>query len=127
MIKTGHLFDEQHPDLYKKWVVGGFVKDPDFKNDNFEFKFQNDKKGMCRQPKEVLNPDVTTLAILIDGHVRMNFGARNKYLRERGDYIWWNPDVPHLFEYLEDSLVITLRWKNEQTNRSLDPLVSFNQ
>lgn len=110
MIKTGHLFDEQHPDLYKKWVVGSFVKNPDFNNDNFEFKFQTDKRGMCRQPKEVLNPNVTTLAILIDGDVRMNFGEQNKYLRERGDYIWWNPDVPHLFEYLEDSLVITLRW-----------------
>ena len=110
VIKTGRIFDEHHPDLYKKWVVGGFVKNPDFNNSNFEFKFQNDKKGMCRQPKTVMNPNVTTLAILIDGHVRMNFGAQNKYLRERGDYIWWCPDVPHLFEYLEDSLVITLRW-----------------
>lgn len=111
MIKTGHLFDEHHPDLYKKWVVGSFVKDPKFHNSNFEFKFQSDRKGMKRDPKDVLDPDATTLAILVDGHVRMNFGRENKYLRERGDYIWWSPDVPHLFEYLEDSLVITLRWK----------------
>ena len=110
MIKTGQLFDEQHPDLYKKWVVGGFVKDPDFNNDNFEFKFQSDKRGMRRQPKTVMNPNVTTLAILIDGHVRMNFGSQDLFLHTRGDYIWWNPDVAHLFEYLEDSLVITLRW-----------------
>lgn len=114
MIKTGHLFDKNHPDLYKKWVVGEFVKDPDFNSDNFEFKFQNDKQGMCRPPKDVLDPDTTTLAVLIDGYVRMNFGGQNKYLRERGDYIWWNPDTPHLFEYLEDSLVITLRWKEKK-------------
>ena len=105
------MFNEHHPDLYKKWVIGSFVKNPDFKSGNFEFKFQDDKKGMCRQPKQVLNPDVTTLAILIDGCVRMNFGDQDKYLRERGDYIWWCPDVPHLFEFLEDSLVITLRWR----------------
>jgi len=115
-VTTGKLFDQAHPDLYKKWVIGGFVQDPKFNSDHFEFKFQSDFKGMCRQPKEVLNPDTTTLAILIDGHVRMNFGDQNKYLRERGDYIWWNPDVSHLFEYLEDSLVITLRWKHEEYN-----------
>ena len=61
--------------------------------------------------------DVHKGAILIDGHVRMNFGDQNKYLRERGDYIWWKPDVSHLFEYLEDSLVITLRWKHEEYYR----------
>jgi len=111
MIKTGHMFDEHHPDLYKKWVVGSFVQDPDFQTNNFEFKFQAEKKGLRREPKIVLDSNTTTLAILIEGHVLMNFGNQNKYLRERGDYIWWKPDVPHLFEYLEDSLVITLRWK----------------
>lgn len=111
MIKTGHLFDEHHPDLYKKWVVGGFVKNPDFNNNNFEFKFQQEAKGLRREPKPVVDTNTTSLAILIDGHVHMKFGEQDKYMRERGDYIWWNPDVPHLFEYLEDSLVITLRWK----------------
>lgn len=110
MIKTGHLFDKQHPDLYKKWVVGSFVNDPDFQNDNFEFKFQEDKKGVLRPPKDVLDPNVTTLAVLIYGYVRMNFGDKDMILKERGDYIWWSPDVPHLFEFLQDSLVITLRW-----------------
>lgn len=109
-IKTGHLFNEQHPDLYKKWVVGGFVNDPDFSSDHFEFKFQQEAKGLRREPKQVINPDTSTLAILIDGHVRMNFGEQDIFLQQRGDYIWWNPDTPHLFEYIEDSLVITLRW-----------------
>lgn len=112
MIKQGRLFNQEHPNLYKDWVVGSFVQDPDFCSDGFEFKFQSDKKGMCRPPKDVLNPNVTTLAILIDGHLRMNFGDHDMYLRERGDYIWWCPDTPHLFEFLEDSLVITLRWSN---------------
>ncbi|NDB30231.1 hypothetical protein EB155_09615 [archaeon] len=111
MIKQGHLFSENHPDLYKKWVVGSFVQDSDFHSDGFEFKFQSDKKGMCRPPKDVIDPNTTTLAILIDGHLRMNFGERDTFLCERGDYIWWYPDVPHLFEFIEDSLVITLRWK----------------
>ena len=109
-IKTGKLFNDQHPNDYRDWVIGSFVHDPKFNNENFEFKFQQERKGLCREPKPVMNADVTTLAILIDGHLRMNFGEEDKYLHERGDYIWWSPDVPHLFEYLEDSLVITLRW-----------------
>jgi len=113
MIKTGQLFSDTHPDLYNKWVLGGFVKDPDFNTQGFEVKFQTDVKGMCREPKPVLNPDTTTLAILVDGHVRMNFEDEDLFLKERGDYIWWSPDEPHLFEYLEDSLVLTVRWLNK--------------
>lgn len=114
MIKSGHLFDKHHPDLYKKWVIGSFVKNPEFQNNNFEFKFQADKKGVSRQPKDVLNPNVTSLAILIEGRILIKFGDQNKYLHERGDYIWWSPDVPHLYESLEDSLVITLRWVKDK-------------
>lgn len=110
-IQTGKLFSGQHPNNYRDWVIGSFVDDPKFNNENFEFKFQQETKGLRREPKPVLNADVTTLAILIDGHLRMNFGREDKYLHERGDYIWWSPDTPHLFEYLEDSLVITLRWR----------------
>ena len=109
-VTTGKLFDQAHPDLYKKWVIGGFVQDPKFSSDHFEFKFQDGKKGMLRNPKPVINSNTTTLAILIDGELRLNFDGDNIFLRERGDYIWWSPDTPHLFEYLDDSLVITLRW-----------------
>lgn len=113
MIKSGHLFDKHHPDLYKKWVIGSFVKNPDFHNDNFEFKFQTDKKGDCRQAKDVLHSNTTSLEILIAGQVRMNFDGQDLFLKTRGDYLWWTPDQPHLFECLEDSLVITLRWFNK--------------
>lgn len=110
MIHTGKIFSETHPNNYRDWVIGKFVNDSKFNNANFEFKFQQESKGLLRKPKPVMNTNVTTFAILIDGHLRMNFGQEDKYLKTRGDYIWWNPDVPHLFEYLEDSLVITLRW-----------------
>lgn len=109
-VTTGKLFDQAHPDLYKKWVIGGFVQDPKFNSDHFEFKFQEGEKGMIREPKAVINPDTNTLAILIHGELRLNFGESDIILHERGDYAWWSPDEPHLFEYLEDSLVITLRW-----------------
>ena len=109
-ITTGKLFDGSHPDVYKKWVIGGFVQDPNFKSNHFEFKFQEDIKGTLRKPKKVLNPDTKTLAVLIYGHLKLSFQSDDIYLTERGDYILWEPDVPHLFEYMEDSLVITLRW-----------------
>lgn len=110
MITTGKIFGETHPNNYRDWVIGSFVNDSKFNNKNFEFKFQQESKGLIREPKPVMNVDTTTLAILIDGHLRMNFGEKDIYLKDRGEYIWWKPDVPHLFEYLEDSLVITLRW-----------------
>ena len=110
-IRTGRLFSEEHPDLYGKWILGHFVKDPDFNTKNFEVKFQNDVKGMKRDPKPVIKPGTITLAVLVDGHVRLNFGDEDMFLKSRGDYIWWSPDTPHLFEYLEDSLVLTVRWE----------------
>ena len=109
-VSTGKLFNQKHPDLYKKWVIGSFVQDPMFHSEYFEFKFQEECKGLRREPKPVVNAGVTTLAILIYGNVRINFGEGDKVMQDRGDYIWWSPDIPHLFEYLEDSLVLTLRW-----------------
>ncbi len=110
MTKTGNLFDT-HPNIYKDWVVGSFVEDPEFQSENFEFKFQRGKKGHIREPKPVINPDTNTLAILIYGKVRIKMINNDSvYLLAEGDYFKWEPDEPHEFEFLEDTLVITLRW-----------------
>ena len=115
MIKIIHqskLFSDGHPNDYRDWVIGSFVKSKTFKTNKFEFKFQRGKKGTFREPKEVLNEETTTVAILIYGSVRMKFmsNERDYHIKEEGDYVIWTPDEPHEFEFLEDTLVITLRW-----------------
>ena len=108
---TGHLFST-HKNNYKDWVIGSFVKEEEFNSDNFEFKFQKESKGFTRKTKKVLQQNVKNLAVLVYGKVRMNFGNENTFMDKEGDYIYWSPDAPHEFEFLEDSLVITIRWKN---------------
>ena len=72
-VTTGKLFDQAHPDLYKKWVIGDFIKDPMFQSEHFEFKFQHGDKGHFREPKEVLNPGCRTMCVLVHGKVRIKF------------------------------------------------------
>lgn len=111
-IRTGKLFNEQHPNNYRDWVIGSFVEDKDFNTDKFEMKFQRGESGHLRLPKDVLDQNTSTLAILVYGSVRLKFisGEKDYYIKEEGDYIMWSPDEPHEFEFLEDTLVITLRW-----------------
>lgn len=114
-IKTGKLFNDQHPNNYRDWVIGSFVHDTNFNSDDFEFKWQRGEKGLFREPKEVLNPSTSTLAVLVYGKVRMKFVNTDEehYIENEGEYVIWSPDEPHEFEFMEDTLVITLRWSNK--------------
>lgn len=111
-VRTGRLL-HTHPNQYADWVIGSFVEDPDFHSDSFEFKFQKGKKGEKREPKIADEPDTKTLPILIYGSVKVSFddGIQQIFLRQEGDYVHFKPNEPHGFEFLEDSLIITLRWK----------------
>jgi hypothetical protein len=125
-IKTGHFFST-HKNQYKDWIIGSFVEDNNFNSKDFELKFQKEKKGLLRKPKKVLNKKDITLAIIVYGKIRMNFGKEDFFMKEEGDYIYWSPDAPHEFEFLENSLVITLRWKKSESfwkkiNRQLNKI-----
>ena len=113
MIHTGKIFSETHPNNYRDWVIGNFVDDPKFNSDHFEFKWQRGERGHFREPKEVLNTDTITLAILVYGRVRIKFinTDMEQYIENEGDYVIWSPDEPHEVEFMEDTLVLTLRWK----------------
>ena len=115
LIHQAKLFTDNHPNDYKDWVIGSFVKNKTFNTDKFEFKFQRGATGTFRRPKEVLNPNTTTICILVYGKVRMKFINTDveHYIENEGDYVIWSPDEPHEFEFMEDTLVITLRWRDE--------------
>ena len=111
IIQTGKLFSDSHPNKNRDWVIGDFIANPVLQTDKFEFKWQSGEKGQYRQPKPVLRHDVTTMAILAYGHVRMRFtDGVDHHIKQQGDYVLWRPDDPHEFEFLQDTLVITLRW-----------------
>ena len=111
-IRQGKIFNDKHPNLNRDWVIGDFIKDPMFQSEHFEFKFQHGDKGHFREPKEVLNPGCRTMCILIHGKVRIKFVESDSeyFIESQGDYVIWEPDEPHEFEFLENTLVITLRW-----------------
>lgn len=113
-VRTGRLF-HTHPNQYKDWVIGSFVEDPDFNSNDFEFKFQKGEKGFVFPLKDASVPQVKTFPILIYGSVRVSFnnGCRDIFLRNEGDYVLFEPNEPHELEFLEDSLIVTLRWKYE--------------
>ena len=112
IIKSGKFYNDQHPNQYRDWVVGEFVKDPSFNSNKFEFKWQRGEKGHYREPKDVIKRNTKTLAVLAYGKVRLKFIESDveHYLCDEGDYILWSPDEPHEFEFLKDTLVLTLRW-----------------
>ena len=70
-FKRGKLFSNSHPNLNRDWVIGEFIEDDRFKSNGVEFKFQHESAGLIREPKPVMREDVKTIAILIDGKLRM--------------------------------------------------------
>lgn len=113
-ISTNRIFSDTHPNLNRDWVIGKFVDNSRFNTDKFEFKFQHEKKGHYREPKNVVVKNTRTLAILIYGEIRLKFPGETDsiYIQNEGEYINWAPDTPHEFEFMKDSLIITLRWDN---------------
>ena len=113
LLRYGHFFDDKHPDQNRGWVIGDYVDDPAFKSDDVQVKYQHQQAGDFREAKDIPDPDTHTLAILVHGKCRAKFVEQDQeiHLNTPGDYIRWSPDTPHEFEYLEDTLIITIRWK----------------
>ena len=52
------------------------------------------------------------MAILAYGKFKLTFNNKELFLENNGDYVFFNPCGHHSVIYLEDSYVITFRWKN---------------
>ncbi len=57
-----------------------------------------------------LNSRATTLSVLVEGRFRLTFPAESHLLARPGDYVIWAPGVPHHWEALAPSIVLTVRW-----------------
>jgi cupin superfamily acireductone dioxygenase involved in methionine salvage len=86
--------------------------------DDIEIKWGVYKKGEVR-PEWASSSDMTGMSILIRGDCIFTFrekageGRRREVrMTKEGDYVIWREDVEHTWEMHEDSVFLTLRWKN---------------
>ncbi len=109
---TGN-FTEESPS-HRGWILGHFM-DPDspFHNEEFEIKWGKHKKGESFEAKEVGSSDQRcTVAILVYGKELLKFASVDKevLLEDEGDYVSWQPNIPHAAVFWKDTLIITIRW-----------------
>ena len=93
------------------WLVGHFlpgVAGPRA-TDDVEVKWAVYEGGEAR-PQWGLNERAHTLAILVRGLFRLRFPEREVLLSEEGDYVLWEPGVPHLWQAETPAVVVTVRW-----------------
>jgi len=107
-IKTGNT--KELGKNNRGWIIGPY-KDDFLKTAPFEVKAILKKKGVCEETT-VSNTNVSTMAILAYGKFKLTFNNKELFLENNGDYVFFNPCGHHSVIYLEDSYVITFRWKN---------------
>ncbi|MGA2411325.1 MAG: signal peptidase I [Candidatus Binataceae bacterium] len=104
------------------WFVGQFVP-PSLglaHQDALEMKWGQHPKGDKRQGF-ARSLHATTISILVSGSFIMRLKLQDEIkeivLREPGDYVAFGPSVDHLWEALEESLVMTVRFPSLQDDQ----------
>ncbi|MDP2874253.1 MAG: hypothetical protein Q8N84_03105 [bacterium] len=121
-VLTGNFNNER--DKYRGWVVGNFIdKASPFHTEDFEIKWIKVAKGFR---KENLGPETKakSLAILISGKYQISLLTTDqKFLLEKeGDYLFYQPTVPHRAEAFEDTLMIAIRWPSLPHDQQPQPV-----
>jgi hypothetical protein len=62
------------------------------------------------RPSWGLSEQATTLCILVRGRVQMIFPRKAYLLSQEGDYLIWTPGIPHQWQVLEETCILTVRW-----------------
>ncbi len=57
-----------------------------------------------------MSEQATTLCILCKGRVQISFPQEAHLLSREGDYLIWSAGLPHHWQVLEESCVLTIRW-----------------
>ena len=86
---------------------------------SLEVKWGVHRKGMRRPGGWAGSSPFTTLSLLVQGSFDLHFRApgedlpnRHCPLRSQGDYAIWAQDCEHTWEAVEDSVVLTVRWRS---------------
>ena len=97
------------------WFIGHFIKDDPLRQSrDVEVKWGIHPKGQKNQGGFVANKTARTMSILVSGNFRLWFRDHEQTQRvdldAPGKYVLWMPGVPHDWEAIEDSVVLTVRW-----------------
>lgn len=96
---------------HRGWLVGQFL-DPSAgprATSDVEVKWAVYEGGETRASWGV-NNRAHTLAILVRGRFRLRFPEGDVLLTHEGDYVLWEPGVPHLWQAEGPAIVVTVRW-----------------
>lgn len=97
---------------HKDWFTGYFVENNSpLKTNDLEIKWSRHKKGE-KKDHPGINATAKTIDILISGKLRFIFPDLRKevILEKESDYIWFDAGVAHIWEALENSVSVVVRW-----------------
>ncbi|MAG01747.1 signal peptidase I [Candidatus Pacearchaeota archaeon] len=110
-IETGNL-NHQKDSEKRGWFIGHFMQeDSPFQSHNFEVRWAVHSKGEVK-PTVAANKIAKTISVLIKGKMILKFPKDDEeiVLSKEGDYAFWDSNIYHTSEILEDSTVLTIRW-----------------
>lgn len=109
-IVTGNF--EAEYNIHRGWVAGHFL-DPSSPlcTSDLEIKWARHKKGE-KKDLVAFNQTSKTLFILFSGRFKFIFPESDEEIiaKEEGDYVFFDAQVPHSWEVLEDCLAVSIRW-----------------
>lgn len=112
-ILFGNLNKEKdgHPER-RGWFMGQFLEHSSpLHSKDLEIKWGIHKAGEIHE-KVRMNKNAKSQAILIDGQFKFTFPDTNQvyYLKNKGDFVFWDSSVYHSTESKKDSTILTIRW-----------------
>ena len=102
-------------DANRGWFVGQFVSESGGlrRRNDFEVKWGIHPKGERKVGEWALNEVSTSISILIEGEFLLWFKVggevREVRLKDRGDYVIWDPGVAHSWQAPIDCIILTMR------------------
>ncbi len=97
------------------WFLGSFITDARFNTSDvssFETKWSVREKGSTHTSDKPVDPSDTSssLVVLIKGFIRQTMNGEVYILDQPGAYLFYSPNQPHSVEFMEDSVLLTIRW-----------------
>lgn len=108
----------EHFPASRGWFMGGFL-DPShgaLATDDIEMKWGHHSAGEQRHELAVA-ADTASVAILISGRFEIHFPDQAPFvatLQRQGDFVLYEPGVAHTWQAVQDSVILTVRWRPSQ-------------
>ncbi len=96
---------------HRSWFMGAFFDPEDARySSDIEVKWASHAAG-DRRDAWAAGGDVTTLTALVSGLFVVQFATGEYRLERPGDYVLFGPSFPHRWAAVEDSTMLTVRWR----------------